>query len=174
MNSRRIAGRALAVLVVSATLLGQAPPDLSGVWTLDPGRTSAVPSGGGGGSNGGQGGALGIGPPPESLKITQTPTQLTIEEHRGETAARIVYSFDGRPSRNIVVAGRGTGGTSEAVSVWQNRRLETILTMPPAAGLPEIVRYRDVRYLDATGALVVEISWMDHPNMRRNVYTKGR
>ena len=108
----------MILVALMACLVTQAAPDLSGSWTLDPGRSVAV--GGGTGqreaAGGGRGGGLGLGPIPDRLTIRQDALTMTIEEWRGTTQATLKYALDGRNAPNAVPAGRSSGVSAAYVS----------------------------------------------------------
>ena len=105
----------LWLVVATARVLAQGPPDFSGQWKLDEPDSSSTGGGRGAGTGGGggQGGGLGLGPSAENLTITQTATSLTIEERWASGGlARRVYPLDGRQANNTLGAGRGPTATS--------------------------------------------------------------
>ena len=74
MTSKSFSLLVLFLVVATAGVLAQGPPDFSGHWKLDQ-RDSSSTGGGNGartGGGGGQGGGLGLGPSAENLTITQT------------------------------------------------------------------------------------------------------
>ena len=104
----------LWLVVATARVLAQGPPDFSGQWKLDQPDSSSTGGGRGAGTGGGggQGGGLGLGPSAENLTITQTATSLTIEERWASGgSARRVYPLDGRQANNTLGAGRGPTAT---------------------------------------------------------------
>jgi hypothetical protein len=162
----------LAVAFIAAALGLQTVPDLSGTWTRDPARSTAT--GGGQGQReaegGGRGGGLGIGPAPDQLTIVQTPARLVITERRGEATSTSTYALNGKRTMNPVSAGRNSGGSAAYVTSWRGARLETIVKVAPVDGRGAVATYKELRYLDAGGSLVVEITMTGSPNRRSTVY----
>ena len=160
----------LWLVVATARVLAQGPPDFSGQWKLDQPDSSSTGGrrGAGTGGGGGQGGGLGLGPSAENLTITQTATSLTIEERWASGgSARRVYPLDGRQANNTLGAGRGPTATSS--STWINRKLVTTLAVTSNGSSREL---QETRSLDDKGRLVVETMAPGRPNSRRSVYNK--
>jgi hypothetical protein len=156
-----------------AVAITPAPINFAGVWRLDSAKTSAVGggTGTGRGGGGGNGGGIGMGPAPDSLTVLQNTLNLTFVQSRGATTSRVTFLLNGREMANPI----GTGGGARQgvyVSAWVESRLVTTITAPAAKGSTTIVTYQDVRYIDASGELVVEISIPGRPNSRRVVYTR--
>jgi hypothetical protein len=126
----------LVLTFVAASFTVQAPPDLSGTWTLDPNRSASTGGGTGARDNegGGRGGGLGLGPAAEQLTIRQDATAIVIEERRGTTTASLTYALHGGKTTNAVSVGRNSGGSAVYVTAWRERRLVTSITMPGARG----------------------------------------
>lgn len=164
----------LVVALIAATLAPQAVPDLSGTWSRDPGRGTAT--GGGQGQReaegGGRGGGLGLGPAADQLTIVQTPERLVITERLGEATSAVTYALNGKRTTNRVSAGRNSGGTAASVTAWRGARLETTVKVTPVAGRGPAATYKEVRYLEADGSLVVEITMTGSPNKRTVVYRR--
>lgn len=164
----------LVIALIAATLAPQTVPDLSGTWRSDPGRSSA--SGGGRGQreseNGGRGGGLGLGPAAEQLTIVQTPDRLVITERRGEASAKFTYALNGKKTTNAVSSGRNSGGSAASVTSWRGARLETTVKVTPGNGRGVVATYKEVRYLDADGSLVVETTMAGRPNKRTMIYRR--
>jgi hypothetical protein len=163
------------IIGVTALALWQGHPNLAGTWKLDVARSTSSGGGngaGGGGTGGGRGGGLGLGPSADVLTIMQDEKTLTIDETRGERISRVVYPFDGKPSTNRLAAGRNAGGSSTAVSKWDAAKLVTIITSPAAPGTPGTVQYRDARWIDSDGFLIVETTAVGQANSRKAVYRK--
>ena len=160
----------LLLVVATARVLAQGPPDFSGQWRLDQAGSASTGGGTGArsGGGGGQGGGLGLGPSAESLTISQTATSMTIEEHWASAgSARRVYPLDGRQANNTLGAGRGT--TAMSSSTWVNRKLVTTLAVTSNGSSREL---QETRYLDDQGRLVVETMAPGRPNSRKSVYTR--
>jgi hypothetical protein len=103
---RQILIVAVAALVALPTAArAQAKPNFSGSWTWNQGRSPGAPgpargARGGGGGGGGRGGAGAV---PESLTITQTATQITIERAMaGGALTSAIYNLDGSESGNVL------------------------------------------------------------------------
>lgn len=172
MTSKSIRVLAFFVLVSTARVFAQGPPDFSGSWKLDQADSSSTGGGTGArtGGGGGQGGGLALGPSAENLTITQTATSMTIEEHWASGgSARRVYPLDGRQANNTLGAGRGT--TAASSSTWVNRKLVTTLAVTANGSSREL---QETRYLDDKGRLVVETMMPGRPNSRRSLYNKVR
>jgi hypothetical protein len=93
-----------ALVVVPAVARAQVKPNFSGSWTLNQGGSAGAtaPARGarGGGGGGGRGGAGAV---PQSLTITQTATQITIERAMaGGALTSAVYNLDGSESGNLL------------------------------------------------------------------------
>jgi hypothetical protein len=164
----------LILTCVAAFFAAQAPPDLSGTWTIDANRSAAF--GGGTGARdtagGGRGGGLGLGPAPDRLTIRHDVNGITVEERRGTTITSLKYALDGTKTTNTVPAGRNSGASATYVASWRNRRMVTSITVPDAEGSGGVVTYEEVRSLDAQGSLVVETTVAGRPNKRTTVYTR--
>ena len=163
----------LIIALIAATLAPQAVPDLSGTWTRDPGRSTAT---GGSGQRevegGGLGGGLGLGPPAEQLTIVQTIDRLVITERFGEASSTFTYALNGKRTTNRVSVGRNSGGTAAYVTFRRGARLETTVQVPPVGGRGRTATYKEVRYLDADGSLVVETTMTGRPNKRTVIYRR--
>jgi hypothetical protein len=164
----------LALVLIAATFAPQAVPDLSGTWSRDAGRSTAT--GGGDGQRdvegGGRGGGLGLGPPPDLLVIVQTADRLVITERLGEASSTFTYALNGKRTANRVPRGRNSGGTAAYVTSRRGSRFETTVQIPPVGGRGRTAIYKEVRYLDAGGSLVVEITRTGSPNKRTLVYRR--
>ena len=164
----------LAIVLIAALSTPQAVPDLSGTWSRDPSRSTAT--GGGNGQRdvegGGRGGGLGLGPPPDQLVIAQTADRLVITERLGEASSTFTYALNGERTTNRVSRGRNSGGTAAYVTSRRGARFETTVQVPPVRGRGRAATYKEVRYLDADGSLVVEITRTGSPNKRTLVYRR--
>jgi hypothetical protein len=164
---------AALLLLSTAPALAQGAPDLSGRWKLDPGRSTSVGGhhGTGRGGGGGRGGGLALGPPPEGLTIAQTATAITIVERGGVGQPRFVLRLDGVSVARDLPRGLRSGGPATTTTKIADGRVATHVSIPAMRGRPPR-QYDEVRYLDAEGALVLEVSMTGQPNMRRLVYRK--
>ena len=141
-------------------------PNFSGKWVLDPAKTEmgGAPGGGppgGGGARGAGGGMAG------PITITQTATEMTIEQTMGENVMKTVYRLDGKESVN---EGRG-GMKSTYVSKWDGAKLLTTIKRETQQGTREST---EVRSLAADGTMVVETTSQgpSGPTTRKMVYNK--
>ena len=152
----------------------QTVPDLSGTWSRDPGRSMAT--GGGSGQRdvegGGRGGGLGLGPPADQLTIVQTADRLVITERLGEASSTFTYALNGKRTTNRVSRGRNSGGTAAYVTSRRGSRFETTVQVAPVGGRGRAATYKEIRYLDANGSLVVEITRPGSTNKRTLVYRR--
>lgn len=152
-----------------------APISFAGVWRLDSAKISSIGggTGSGRGGGGGTGGGIGMGPVPDSLTVLQNALNLTFVQSRGTTTSRVTFLLNGKKTANQI----GTGDAARQgvyVSAWVDSRLVTTITAPAAKGSSAIVTYDDVRYIDAGGELIVEISIQGRQNSRRTVYARLR
>jgi len=146
-----------------------------GAWRIDSTKMSSVGggTGSGRGGGGGTGGGIGMGPSPDVLVVRRGPKTLTFDQLRGATNSRLMFLLDGGKMANTI----GSGDAARQgvyVSHWNGARLETTITAPAAKGSKEILTYQDVRCIDESGALVIEISIPGRPNSRRVVYKRSR
>ncbi|MFI5177686.1 MAG: hypothetical protein ACHQO8_03945 [Vicinamibacterales bacterium] len=163
----------MTVLLLSAVVLAQTP-DLSGTWSLDAKRSTAVGGGRGSGTGagGGRGGGLGLGPPPDRLTIAQTAATLTIEARAAGSTRKIVYALDGRTTTNPMPAGRSGGAPASSTAHWDQGRLVVSISVPNGSSRAGTVEYQEVWSLDTDGSLIVETTMVGQPNLRRCVYKK--
>lgn len=157
----------VVAFLATASAFAQSPPDFSGKWRLDAGRSASSGGrrGAGTGGGGGQGGGLGLGPSAETIAISQDATSLKIEEQwAGRPSARRVYALDGKKVSNSLA-----GGSATSFSTWQGDRLVTKLVISARGGSREL---EETRFLDADGQLVVETVMPGQGNSRRSVYSR--
>jgi hypothetical protein len=91
-----------ALVALPAVAPAQVKPNFSGSWTLNQGGSAgaSAPARGARGGGGGRGGAGAV---PQSLTITQTATQITIERAMaGGALTSAVYNLDGSESGNLL------------------------------------------------------------------------
>ena len=148
--TRRFAFLAIVLAVVLAlpTLTAaQAKPNFTGKWVQDMEKSDPM-----GGRPGGGGGGGGRGPAgPQTLTITQTAADLTIERQNPNGAVKAVYKLDGTESVND--SGRGKSKTK---SVWAGNTLVTTGTQTMTMQGNEVtMESKEVRSLDADGLMVV-------------------
>lgn len=115
---------AVVLVVGTAAVFGQAPPNFAGKWTLDPASVAAPPAGGpgGGGRGGGRGGGLG-----QELTIAQTASTLTLDYVGGRNPGpvKMTYNLDGSESKNT-----GMGGNEQvSKAVWEGSKLVVTTTL---------------------------------------------
>lgn len=126
------------VLALPALATAQAKPDFSGKWIQDMDKSD--PAGGGRGPAG-----------PQSLTITQSATELTIERETPNGAMKTVYKLDGTESENST--GRGTSKTK---STWEGATLVTAGAQTMNMQGNEVtMEMKEVRSLEADGTMVV-------------------
>ena len=114
----------LSLAVVTCTSLHAQTTDFSGTWTLDQ-EASQLPQapGGGGGRGGGggqRGGSRGGCGASATIVITQSETELSMEQQAGGQSRTVVYRLDGSESTSAV--GRGEMTTT---SRWDGAALVT-------------------------------------------------
>jgi hypothetical protein len=181
-----VLGTLLAIVVAGCTSAGNArnlpvssvdvPPgrNFSGAWALDASasQTSVTGSGRGSGAGTGQGGGLGLGPPPAQLTIRQSASELVVENAAGSSRGRLTYRLDGTAVRNVVLVGGGAArGAGMFTSAWHGDSLVTEFAVQ-VSRVP-VRRYREIRWLSADGALIVEIVALDRRGAgRRGVYRR--
>jgi len=165
---------AVAALAFSAavSLHGQARPDFSGKWVMDPASAPAAPAGGGGGGRGGgRGGGGGAGFGPE-FTAKQDAKMLTITRMQGDQTVTATYNLDGSESKNTVA---GRGGQQEQVSkaTWDGNRLVIVTTLDFGGNT---VEQRRVLAMEG-GNLVIEQTAPGRgggePTTTKLVYKKG-
>jgi hypothetical protein len=161
---------ALAIFVAAPAVIGaQAPPNLSGAWTMDQAKSDPAPQRGGGGGGGGRGGGR-MGGPAASMTIKQTATELTIERPGAQGATQtIVYKLDGSESTNAMGQGQ-----AKSKAMWQGGKLVVTTTQSfDGPNGPMTLESKDV-YSLADGMLTLE-NTRNTPNgamTRKVVYTK--
>ena len=113
----------LSLMVVTGPSLHAQTPDFSGTWTLDPeaSQLPQAPEGGGGrGGRPGGGGRGGFGGGGGRIVITQTETELSMEQQAGGQSRTVVYRFDGSESTSSTSRGELT-----TTSRWDGAALVT-------------------------------------------------
>ena len=111
MTRRFVFVALLAVaLAVPSMAMAQAP-DFTGKWVQDMEKSDPRRMGGGGRGPAG----------PQTLTITQTATELTIERETPNGVMKTVYKLDG--SESVNAGGRGGDVTSK--TVWEGAKLVT-------------------------------------------------
>lgn len=126
-----------AALALPALAAAQAKPDFTGKWIQDMEKSDPM---------GGRGPAG-----PQTLTITQTAADLTIERETNNGVLKTVYKLDGTESVNET--GRGKSTTKSA---WDGATLVTTGTQTMSMQGNEVsMDLKEVRSLDADGTLVV-------------------
>lgn len=164
MRARRVMMVTAMVCAAAIGVVAQGRPDFSGTWELDLERTraenkvrtgSAILGGGGGGGMVAGGGALSSGAPVvTAVKITQTPTTMTVDRVSGQIFEKTNYKLDGTEAVTVI----GTM-TRKQKSRWDGAKLvtegagETILS--DGSGSVKST-YKEVRWLEKDGTMAVE------------------
>ena len=109
-----------ALVALPAGARAQAKPNFSGSWTLSQSGSAGAPPPSRGARGGGGGGRGGAGAVPQSLTITQTATQITIERAMaGGALTSAVYDLDGSESGNLL----GDVFLSKSKVSWDSAKL---------------------------------------------------
>lgn len=152
----------LAFILTAATMTAaQTPPDFSGTWKLDAARTAkANPAGA-------------LLPSDAPFTIRQTAAALIIERQTERGLARTTFALDGAESRNMSIP-----FTIRTKSRWDGRRLVTEGTQAHIenAGHDVPTPYREARWIEQDGAMVVEITrtMQDKPATLRAYYVRTK
>ncbi len=156
-----------AALFVAASVVSvfAQTPDFSGTWKLDTDRSEITA--GRGGRRGGRGGGT-----PNAMGITQTATELTIEQSAGNQSRTLTYTLEGESS---IPAGRG--GSMTITSHWDGATLVSEGSQELSFGGGGItIDVREVRSLSQDGqTLTVEVTRTTPRGANTNtlVYTKA-
>ncbi len=156
-----------AALFVAASVVSvfAQTPDFSGTWKLDTDRSEITA--GRGGRRGGRGGGT-----PNAMVITQTATELTIEQSAGNQSRTLTYTLEGESS---IPAGRG--GSMTITSHWDGATLVSEGSQELSFGGGGItIEVREVRSLSEDGqTLTVEVTRTTPRGANTNtlVYTKA-
>jgi hypothetical protein len=146
--------------MATTLVLAQTRPDFSGTWQMDVTRTRAynqqgARSGGGGtmsavGERAATAGAADV----TTVKVSQTPTALTVERVAGQVWPRVEYRLDGAKSVSV------NGSTTiTMVSKWDGSRLvsEGTSTTEFSDGSGSASgTVKEVRWIEPDGVMVVE------------------
>jgi hypothetical protein len=146
------------VLALPAMALAQTP-NFSGKWIQD--MEKSDPAMGGGGGRGPAG--------PQTLTITQTAAEFTMERETPNGVMKTVYKLDGSDSVN---AG-GRGGDVTSKSAWEGAKLVTKYSRTMGQGTVEVT---ETRSLEADGTMVVVTVTKGGPQgdmTRKMVFKKG-
>ncbi len=140
-------------------------PDFSGTWKLDTDRSEIAA--GRGGRRGGRGGGT-----PDTLVITQTATELTMEQSAGGQSRTLTYTLEGESS---IPAGRG--GNMTITSMWDGAMLVSEGSREVSFGGGGMtIETKEVRSLSADGqTLTVAVTRTTPQGANTNtlVYAKG-
>ena len=156
-----------AALFVAASVVSvfAQTPDFSGTWKLDTDRSQIAA--GRGGRRGGRGGGT-----PNAMVITQTATELTIEQSAGNQSRTLTYTLEGESS---IPARRGSSMT--ITSHWDGATLVSEGSQELSFGGGGItIEVREVRSLSEDGqTLTVEVTRTTPRGANTNtlVYTKA-
>ncbi len=152
-------------LAASVVSIFAQTPDFSGTWKLDTDRSEITA--GRGGRRGGRGGGT-----PNAMVITQTATELTIEQSAGNQSRTLTYTLEGESS---IPAGRG--GSMTITSHWDGATLVSEGSQELSFGGGGItIEVREVRSLSEDGqTLTVEVTRTTPRGANTNtlVYTKA-
>ena len=144
------------VLALPAMAIAQSP-NFSGKWIQDMEKSDPPMGGGGRGPAG-----------PQSLTITQTATEITLERETPNGAMKTVYKLDGSESVN---AGRGGDITSK--SAWEGGKLVTKYSRTMQQTTVEVT---ETRSLEADGTMLVITAMKGGPQgdtTRKAVFKKA-
>jgi len=142
-------------LAVPALVMAQTP-NFTGKWVQDMEKSDPAPQGRGPAG-------------PQTLTLTQTAADLTIERETQNGVMKTVYKLDGSPSVN---AG-GRGGEVTSKTVWEGAKLVTKYSRTMGETTVEVI---ETRSLEADGTLVVVTAMKGGPmgdTTRKTVFKKG-
>jgi len=136
MTKRYVLVALLAFVVALPAMAIAQTPNFTGKWTQDM-EKSDPPMGGGRGPGG-----------PQSLTITQTATEITLERETPNGVMKTVYKLDGSPSVNAM----GRGGEVTSKSAWEGGKLVTSYSRTMGQTTVEVT---ETRSLEADGTMTV-------------------
>lgn len=147
---------ALAMMAWATLSLAQAKPDFSGTWILDVAKSELGGASGGGSGSGGPGGGPSRAPSPAldaKFVITQTASELSIDQQVGGHSNVTTFKLDGSESANTGMR----GGELKSKARWDGDRIvvESTQTMTTPSG-ERTLETKEVRSLAADGTMVVE------------------
>ena len=155
--TRRFAFVALLALALAVPALATAQtPNFTGKWVQDMDKSDPAPQGRGPAG-------------PQTLTLTQTAADLTIERETPNGVMKTVYKLDGSPSVN---AG-GRGGEITSKTVWEGSKLVTKYSRTMGENTMEVV---ETRSLEADGTLLLVTAMKGGPmgdTTRKSVFKKG-
>jgi hypothetical protein len=155
MTRRFVLVALLALALAVPALAAAQTPNFSGKWIQDMEKSDQP--GGGRGPMG-----------PQTLTITQTAADLTIERETPNGVMKTVYKLDGSPSVNA-----GRGGEITSKTVWDGAKLVTKYTRTMAENTMEVT---ETRSLEADGTLLLVTAMKGGPmgdTSRKTVFKKG-
>lgn len=156
MTRRFVFVAVLAAALAVPALAGAQAPNFSGKWIQD--MEKSDPMGGGRGPAG-----------PQTITITQTATEITLERETPNGVMKTVYKLDGSPSTN---AG-GRGGDITSKTSWEGSKLVTKYTRTMGENSVEVV---ETRSLEADGTLLLVTAMKGGPMgdvTRKTVFKKS-
>jgi hypothetical protein len=157
-----------AAALAMPVLAGAQTTDFTGKWVQDMEKSDPMGGGRAGGGGGGRGPAG-----PQTITITQTATELTIERETQAGVQKTVYKLDGTESVN---AG-GRGGEVKSTSKWDGAKLVTksSRSMTNQAGEAMTIETEEVRSLEADGTMLVVTTTKSQmgEQTRKTVFKKG-
>jgi hypothetical protein len=153
---------AMAAMLALPIIATAQTPDFSGKWIQDMDKSDPM-----GGPGGGGRGPMG----PQSITVTQTAAELTIERESQNGVMKSVYKLDGSESENTSMR-----GTSKTKSTWDGATLVTVGTQTMNMQGNEVtMQLKEVRSLAADGTMIV-VSTTTSPmgeRTRKTVFKKA-
>jgi hypothetical protein len=156
MTRRFVLVALLAFLVALPAMAIAQTPNFSGKWAQD--MEKSDPAMGGRGPAG-----------PQSVTITQTATEITLERETQNGVMKTVYKLDGSESVN---AG-GRGGEIKSKSAWEGGKLVTKYSRTMGEATVEVT---ETRSLEADGTMTVVTAMKGGPQgdtTRKLVFKKA-
>ena len=155
--TRRVVLVALLAFVLALPALAIAQtPNFSGKWTQD--MEKSDPAMGGRGPAG-----------PQSVTITQTATEFTLERETQNGVMKTVYKLDGSDSVNAM----GRGGEVKSKSAWEGGKLVTKYSRTMGETTVEVT---ETRSIEADGTMTVVTAMKGGPQgdtTRKVVFKKA-
>ena len=141
----------LAVALAVPSIAQAQKPDFSGKWIQDMEKSDPAPAGRGGGAAN-----------PQTITITMTAAEFTMERTTGQGVQKTVYKLDGSESSNA-----GRGGDIKSKTVWDGNKLVTKYQRTMGENTVDVTETRSL----ADGLLTVETK--SGENTRKVVFKKG-
>ena len=141
----------LAVALAVPSICQAQKPDFSGKWIQDMEKSDPAPAGRGGGAAN-----------PQTITITMTAAEFTMERTTGQGVQKTVYKLDGSESSNA-----GRGGDIKSKTVWDGNKLVTKYQRVMGENTIDVTETRSL----ADGLLTVETK--SGENTRKLVFKKG-